>query len=233
MTEKTKQLADLSVGDLASGCAQQTSRRRRTPRTLDPCYELFRRACVLQCEDAWQAIIVQYRRLVLYWLGQHGDDDNCQEVFLRFWKGQQTNDSPFTTRFDNTSAIIGFLKACAATVRIEYWRKEEHNQKVRERLCDITHRDLTQAHSYQDGVESDLKSLVLAKLKNDQERALFELMYYYDLKPRDVQTEMPSLFPDTRTVYRVKENLLKRLRRDVEFQKWWTSRSSDDEHGGN
>jgi hypothetical protein len=118
-------------------------------------------------------------------------------------------------------------------VRIEYWRKKERSQKVGERLCDITHRDLTQARSYRDDVESDLKSLVLSKLKNDQERALFELMYCYDLKPRDVQIEMPNLFPDTRTVYRVKENLLKRLRRDMEFQKRWTNRASDDENGGN
>jgi DNA-directed RNA polymerase specialized sigma24 family protein len=233
MAEAKKQSSDLPVSDLARDCAQQTSRRHTPPRELDPCYKLFRQACVSQCEDAWQAIIVQYRRLVLYWLGQYGDDDNCQEVFLRFWKGQQTNDPPFTIRFENTSAIVGFLKSCAVTTRIECWQKEDRRREVKKMLRGVAQRDLVHAPSYRDDVGLDFKSLILSKLKNDQERFLFELMYYYNLKPRDIQAERPDVFPDMRTVYRVKENLLKRLRRDAELQECWADWSRRSENGGN
>lgn len=232
MTEEIKRPSDFPVSDLANGCAQQTSRHHTPPRDFDPCYELFLRACASQCEDAWQAIIVQYRRLVLYWLGQHSSDDNCQEVFLRFWKRQQCTETVFMTRFANTSAIVGFLKSCAATVRIECWRKEKRKQEVEERLRDIAQRASTHALPYRDDVGVDFKSLVLSRLKNDRERVLFELMYYYDLKPSDIQTERPDLFPNTQTVYRIKENLLKRLRRDAELQKWWANYQSQGNKDG-
>jgi hypothetical protein len=224
MTAETKRSSDLSISDLARDCAQQTSCRHTSPRELDPCYELFRRACALQRdEDAWQAIVVQYHRLVLHWLGQYANDDNCQDVFLRFWKGLQAAGTAFMTRFANTSAVVGFLKSCAVAVRIECWRKEKRRQDLREELCSTAQRDSACVHSHREDSGFDFKSLVLSRIKNDRERALFELMYYYDLKTRDIRAERPDLFPDMRTVYRVKENLLRRLQRDAEFQNWQAS----------
>ena len=111
MTAEIERPNNLSVSDLARDCAQLTSRRKKLSCGIDPCYELFRRACALQRdEDAWQAIIVQYGRLVRHWLAQYATDDTCQEVFLRFWKRQQSAGPDFISGFPSTSAIVGFLK---------------------------------------------------------------------------------------------------------------------------
>ena len=58
-------------------------------------------------------------------------------------------------------------------------------------------------------------------LKDESEHAVFEGTYYYDLAPRDIQAERPDLFPDGRTVYRVKDRLLRRLRRDQKLRDFW------------
>jgi DNA-directed RNA polymerase specialized sigma24 family protein len=234
MTAQADQVNNLSVSDLAHNCARQTSRRENPPRDLDSCYELFRRACAaVRDEDAWEAIIVQYGRLVRYWLGQYGDDDNCQEVFLRFWRRQESAGSDFIAGFDGTRAIVGFLKVCTGTVRIECWRKEKREQDVQESIRDIVRENLTHGQLRRGDPGSDFEDLVRSRLKNDQEKALVKLMYDCGLKPRDVLVESPTLFPDVDTVYRVKENLLRRLRRDAELQARWAShRLGSDEGGG-
>ncbi len=40
-------------------------------------------------DEAWQAILDQYRRLVYHWLGDLASDDAVQEVFLGFWQAQR------------------------------------------------------------------------------------------------------------------------------------------------
>jgi DNA-directed RNA polymerase specialized sigma24 family protein len=227
--------ASLSVDELASACAQQASRDRTSIRELDPCYELFCRALASPPdEDAWRAIVNQYRRLVLHWLGQHANDDTCQEVFIRFWKTQQAARSSFASRFRNTSVVVGYLKQCAVSVRINTGREEERLRKIRERVQDDALAELIQARvSPQGHADFDPKSYVQSNLKDERERVLFELMYRFDLTPREIQMERPVLFPETRTVYRVKENLLKRLRRDQELQEWLIQPPQKDGSGGN
>ena len=213
-----------STEDLARACAQHSSRQRTPVCEPDPCYELFRRAFA-PCpdDDAWQFILNQYWGLVSFWLGQHASEDTIQEVFLRLWKAQQGATPPFATRFPTIRAVMGYLKRCAIAVRIEAWREEERRQLLWERLRDATRLELVLAHTWPDQAHAsfDCKQLILARLKDEAERVVFELTYYYDLTPAEIQAERTDLFPDVRTVHRIKENLLKRLRRDRELREWW------------
>lgn len=223
MTTDPEGFASLSIDELARACAQQTSRNRTSIRKLDPCYELFRRALASPAdEDAWWAIVNQYRRLVLHWLGQHASDDSCQEVFIRFWKAQQAAKPPFASRFRDTSAVMGYLKRCTVSVRVNVSREEKRWCRIREQVQDDALAELIQTciPTTQGHADFDPKSFVRSNLKDERERVLFELMYRFGLTPREIQMERPGLFPETRTVYRVKENLLKRLRRAPELQEW-------------
>jgi DNA-directed RNA polymerase specialized sigma24 family protein len=236
MTTDPASSVSSSIAELARACARQSSRRRRPADESDPCYELFRRAFASPPdEDAWQAIVNQYGRLVLHWLGQHANDDTCQEVFIRFWKTQQAAGSTFISRFRNTSAVMGYLRQCAVTVRIDAGREEERLHKIREQVQDDALVELIQAcvSTTRGHADFDPKSFVQSNLKDERERVLFELMYRFDLAPREIHMERPSLFPETRTVYRVKENLLKRLRRTPELQKWLIQSAQKDGGGGN
>jgi DNA-directed RNA polymerase specialized sigma24 family protein len=231
-----EQLGSISVKDLARACADQTSRRHTPPREFDPCYELFRRAfSPSYSEDAWRAILDQYHKLVMYWLGQHTSEDTIQDVFLRFWQALRGDRSPFTARFPNTAAVIRYLKRCAISVRIEAGRKEERWHILWERLRDeaMVESILARAQFNQGRRDFDLKQFVLSRLKSEKEEAVFELTYYYALSPREIQAKRPDLFPRAETVRRIKENLLKRLRRDHELCKWWDEYVEDDAGGGN
>jgi DNA-directed RNA polymerase specialized sigma24 family protein len=218
-----------SIEDLARACAKEASRRGTPARDSSPCYELFRRAFALPPDgSALQVILDQYSRLISHWLGQHNGEDAVQEVFLRFWKAQNTADSPFVIRFPNISAVMGYLKQCALTVRLETWRKEERRRRLWHKLHDAARVKSVRERTHPDHSDApfDYKQLVLSKLTDESERVVFELTYYYDLAPREIQAEMPDLFPDVRVIYRVKENLLKRLKRDRELYTCWAGGDS-------
>jgi DNA-directed RNA polymerase specialized sigma24 family protein len=209
-----------SVEDLAHACAQRASWRDAPTPSPDPCYELFRRAFAHVLDnDAWCAILSQYQRLVRHWLGQYASEDTCQDVFIRFWKAQQDEARPFATRFPNTSAAMAYLRRCAIAVRIEGWREEERANRAQERLQATT---VVASHNGEHPSD-ELKQLVLSRLNDERERVVVDLTWRYHLKPGEVQAERPDLFPDVGRVYRVKENLMKRLRRDLELAEWWKS----------
>jgi DNA-directed RNA polymerase specialized sigma subunit len=73
---------------------------------------------------------------------------------------------------------------------------------------------------------ADLKAQIRSRLKDERERVVFELSYHYGLPPREIYERRPELFTDAKEVSRIKENLLKRLRRDKSLREWW-------DHGGN
>ena len=205
-----ERLDSRSIRDLALACAEQTSRSRAPARESDPCYELFRRAFAPSPDDAaWQAILNQYRREIFLWLRQYSSKDTIQEVLLRFWKAHQSSGLSFTARFPNTSAVMGYLKKCAITVRFEIRREEEQQRILCEKLRDPTlaKQVLTRAQSHRGYANSDFKQFILSKLKNEQEQVVFEGTYYYGLAPREIQAERPDLFSSAQVIYRVKENL--------------------------
>ena len=118
---------------------------------------------------------------------------------------------------------MGYLKSCAAAVRIEAWRNESRQRMLYEklRIASLTELILARVQPNRGHTSFDFKQLVLSRLKDESERAVFEGTYYYDLAPRDIQAERPDLFPNVRTVYRVKDRMLRRLQRDRELRDFW------------
>lgn len=222
-----------SVTSLAHDCAVQTSRHQTLPPSSDPCYELFRRALIYPHNDAaWQALMWQYQRLVLRWLGPYADDDACQEVFIHFWKALRDSETPLHARFPNTAAVLGYLKQCVFTVRTDLKREEERRIQVEEILRSAALADLVWLRTRPDDAdaETDLQQVIADHLKPPQEQTLFDLRYRYGLLPQEIQACRPDLFPDVQAVYRVQENLIKRLRRDAVLKRLWLGQSLD---GGN
>jgi DNA-directed RNA polymerase specialized sigma24 family protein len=226
MPMPVESLDSCSTQDLAQACAQSASRRRASPHESDPCYELFRRALApLPDQQAWEAILNQYHRLVRLWLGQYAEDDTLQETFARFWQAQTNTAESFAARFPDIKSVMGYLKSCALTVRFRAARAEARRHQLLEHLQDLAQTETASARLDRHesaGRERDLKAQVLARLKGERERVVFESSYHYDLPPREILQRRPGLFANVREVSRVKENLLKRLRRDKDLKKWWT-----------
>lgn len=218
-------LKQLSIRDLARMCMERAGHWRTLLPGTAPCYELFRRAFEsAQGNEAWEAILNQYRRLVAHWLGQYASEDTIQEVFVHFWQAQKNADAAFSTRFPNIRAVMGYLKLCALSVRFDAGRAVEQQRILQEHLRNAAQLELVLMRSRPEHSDVHFKQFVVSFLKDERERVVFELTYYYGLAPREIQAERPDLFPNTRVVHRVKENLLKRLRRSQELKDLWFDR---------
>jgi len=211
-----------STASIAQACAEQTRGERAEGTRADPCFELFKRAFSRHADqDAWQAILVKYARLIKMWLGGWESEDAVQDVFLRFWRAQQGAEGSFESRFPNIHTVMGYLQRCAFAERFERSRAYKREQLLLERLQgDPRAGEIVGALPGPDPADVALRELLRGKLKTDFERIVFELSYEYGLAPRDIYAMRADLFGSAQAVGRVKENLLKRLRRDVEVREW-------------
>ncbi|MCA9972826.1 MAG: sigma-70 family RNA polymerase sigma factor [Anaerolineales bacterium] len=194
----------------------------------DACFELFRRAIDLQDALAWAAIEEQYRDLILHWLlpgsrlstGDVETADLLQATLLRFWRTLSTLDVPLRSRFPHVGALLNYLKKCAITVRLDWQRRQQREQRLRERLQ-------REQSFFRDQLATQLeKRDVLARqaavqawlqenLQDAQERLVYELSYVAELKPREIAAQYPAEFASAKAVYRVKLRLIKRMQRTL------------------
>jgi DNA-directed RNA polymerase specialized sigma24 family protein len=210
----------LDVPELAQRCAEEMARYQRR-QDHDPrfCYELFRHALVQQSEEAWAAIYDQYHRLVKRWLGRASSDKDVltNQVFARFWKAVTPD------RFDafpSLGAILAYLKRCTQSVAIDANRKKERKRAAEAALLQA--RQTTGESSSMDRVLDEIVSERLyahatKSLNGTQESLAFRASYEWGLKPAEIARRWTAVFADAREVSRVKERILRRLRRDQEL----------------
>jgi len=66
----------------------------------------------------------------------------------------------------------------------------------------------------------ELWDQINARLSNEKERRVVYGSFVLALKPRELYAQFRETFRDVKEVYRVKENVLARLRRDAELQEF-------------
>jgi DNA-directed RNA polymerase specialized sigma24 family protein len=219
----------LNVPALAQRCAEEMA-RYQSRLDHDPrfCYELFRRALVLQCEEAWTAIYDQYHRLVRRWLGHASSDEDvlANQVFVRFWKA--VSPDRFAD-FPSLGAILAYLKRCAQSVAIDARRREERKQVKEAALFQM--RQMTESPSTEyvldEIVSEQLYEHVTKSLNGRQESLAFRASFEWGLKPAEIAERWTSVFASAQDVSRIKERILRRLRRDTELVEWLGMRSVD------
>jgi DNA-directed RNA polymerase specialized sigma24 family protein len=210
----------LSVAQLAQHCAEEMARYQRRERH-DPrcCYELFRCALVQRDEEAWTAIYDQYHRLVNHWLGHVPCDVDAlvNQVFTRFWRAlspDRFNDFP------SLEAILAYLKRCAQGVAIDARRREE-----RRRAREVALFQAQQATAAGETISSTAQVLneiiceqlyeyVAERLNGRRENIAFRASFVWGLGPAEIAERWADVFSCAREVSRVKERILRRLRRD-------------------
>lgn len=201
---------------------QQYLRQQRTENRC--CFEVFRRAIVLCDEQAWFAVYRLYENLVGSWVLRFGatmhltEDDVVLLINSAFAKFARSLSPAKFADFPKIEALLGYLKRCAQSVVIDARRVQPLNEV---RLEDVE----------QELLVDDSAELVVARLDGqmvwplldrvvaDQtDRLLLYLLYRCDLSPAMIQKRYPVLFPTIEVVYRLKRNLLERLRRNDELQ---------------
>jgi hypothetical protein len=66
----------------------------------------------------------------------------------------------------------------------------------------------------------DLWHLISERMSDPKENIVAYESFLLDLKPGDIYQRHTDLFESTREIYRIKENILSRLRRDTELLNW-------------
>lgn len=220
---------ELTLAGLTRRCAQETEAFFRRD-AYDPlfCYELFRRAVTEQNQRAFAFLYTQYTPLVTGWVERHPSFRNAHEeaqyfvnrAFEKFWRALSAEKFQ---QFSDLKALLSYLKLCTHSVLIDYTRTRQV-EVLDEETGDVTLVDLVaSAHMEDDALQQaarrDFWVLIRSRLTGEKEEAVIYGSFVMALKPAELQAHYAHLFADIKDVYRTKQNVLDRLRRDLEIQK--------------
>ena len=224
------QLNQMQLDDLAHQCAEERAKFfRKQFHDNRFCYELFRRALADGVEQAWELIYSQYSSLVAGWVKSHPLSQSCgeevqyfiNEAFERLWKA--CRDEKFA-RFSKLPQLLTYLKACVHGALSDYYRRKVEpfpqnlfiNEVVSESILPPPH--LTVLEHEQ---RNEFWSLLQKRLRNEKELLVIECCFALGLKPSEAYATYSQVFENQQEVYRVKDNLLRRLRRDDELKRFF------------
>ena len=218
----------LSINDLARNCAEETNKFLRQSTSNDRyCLELFRRAIVRRNDDAWASIYQQYAPLVLTWVNQHqsaaamlGQDGGAPLVNAVFAKFAQALTPAKMGNFDSLAAVLKYLKMCVHSVIADEVRARQARQY--EETLEAIEQEPASDDPAEDVVASisiqGLWQVIQEELNGEDERLLIYLAYVQGMKPAEICSHHRQYFPAVEDVYRIKRNVLERLRRNRRLQ---------------
>lgn len=226
--EKTLAIDQLAVNELARCCTEETNKFLRQNTSDDRyCLELFRRAIVSRDEDAWACLYQQYAPLVLTWINQHqsaalllGQDGGSPLVNAVFAKFAQALTPAKMGNFSTLAGILKYLKMCVHSVIADEVRARQARQ------YEETLDSLEQEPAGEDPAEEVISALsiqhlwqiIQEELNGEDERLLLYLAYVQGMKPAEICAQHRRYFPTVGDVYRIKRNVLERLRRNRRLQ---------------
>jgi hypothetical protein len=217
----------LSLEVVKQSCADESERYRRQ-QAFDPsyCLELLRRALVLADQQAWAYVYQQYAEQVARWVRAHPAFLQCREEVAYFVNGAFSRFAQAVTpekfqHFKGLSEVLQYLKLCVGSTILDYVRAQEPKESVALNLWMAqTPKGLLENVVEKRQYTQSLWQKIESHLKSPEEKLLIECVFVLDIKPGQMAEQYPHLFPDAQRVYRVLENILKRLRRDTELRLW-------------
>ncbi len=206
----------LSESQLAARC-----QNRRPDASHEPfCFELFRRAIVENCTLCWHYLHAHYYSLVRAWVVRRNVldpdivDDLTQDAFIsftRFFTPEKL------TRANSLGAILRYLKLCATTAVAQMRRRSDSGPSAVEWDEETLDADVQTPSAETLTLErlaaQELWAILEAVCQDQRDRLVARLMFVANQKPAYLTENYPASFIDVYDVYRVKRNLLDRLRR--------------------
>jgi hypothetical protein len=220
-------LHTLSLDSLAGFCAQQTSRfYQGRENDTSFCFEIFRRAILEQDQQAWEFIHQVYYDQIIRWVHRHpafvstGED---AEYFLnrtleKFW--QAVTPEKFH-QFPDLKHLLSYFQLCVHSTIMDYVRARAKTEleiefSQAEKLAGpILLEDCIQRKSQ----AQSLWKLVTGRLNDLKEVQVAYDSFVLDMKPAEMFERSPGSYENIKEIYRIKENVIERLRRDVELMK--------------
>lgn len=219
----------LSLTDLAQSCTKETELFfQHRDHDTRYCFELFRRAIHENDQIAWEMIFTQYQSLVTGWVKQHRGFEASGEEAQFFVTGAFAKISSVLTiekfdKFSDLQSLLYYLKMCVHSVITDYNRTGDRAQQhlsFEELQIDIkvsgpAIEDLAVGRLER----QDFWEWIGERLNDEKERMVMRGIFVLALKPREICDHYAGKFTGVEEVYRIKQNVLARLRRDSEFRK--------------
>ena len=229
MSHKTD-LQQMTVADLARRCADETEHYfHNQTHDTQYCFELFRRAIHEDDQYAWEMIFNHYQSLVSGWVKHHSGFVSSGEEISFFVTGAFAKISNILTsekfdKFSDLQSLLGYLKMCVHSVITDYKRKADR-ARVQVSLDEIKFDVRSPDPSPESTVFEEFDSRTLwthlnGKLNDEKERLVMQGIFVLALKPRELCDYYEGLFENVEEVYRIKQNIFARLRRDEEIRKF-------------
>jgi len=122
--------------------------------------------------------------------------------------------------FNSLAAVLKYLKMCVHSVIADEVRSRQARQ-YEEALESIEHEPASDDPA--DDVVSNISAqglwqVIQEELNGEDERVLIYLAYIHGMKPSEISSQHSRLFPSVEDVYRIKRNVLERLRRNRRLQ---------------
>jgi len=218
---RQRAVGEMLIAELVSACREETGKFLRGEPNRDAfALELLRRAVCERDSLAWDALLEQYGRLVLTYIRRHpawsasAEDDSywVNRTFERFWMAVGPER---LHQFPCLAAVLKYLKLCAHSVLVDGVRSARAGQVVP--LSQVSHEavhapDLERGALGQIAAE-ELWQVIDRELQDEPERLVARLSFGHDLKPAELYARHPEHFASVADVYRIKRNVLDRLRR--------------------
>lgn len=221
-------LQAMSLGSITDNCAKESARFfQGKADDSQYCFELFRRALVEKDQQAWGYIYLQYRPLVRAWVERHNAFPALGEsaayfvnrAFEKMWSAVPPEKFE---RFSDLKGLLRYLQMCVHSVIIDEVRRSER-YRYAAGLDDAisapgTTTPSVERHVLQEVDRTKVWTCLEERMRSEKERLVLECAFVLDLKPRMIAARYPEIFRSVDEVYRVKQNLLARLRRDSELR---------------
>ncbi len=213
-------LSKFSIANLQQNCQEQSDRFfKRLHYDASYCYEIFHRAIVNRNDLAWEALVLQYTPQLRRWFYAHPSHHNSDEdpeyfingVFLRFYKA--ISPQRFL-KFDSLAQVLQYLRLTLHNQITDDLRKQRAPQV---NLDDVY--NVADGHSADASLDKrEFWTVLEAETNNQQELVLIDLMLAKQMKPAEIVATRPDLFDNVTQVYRNKENMMGRWRRNQKLR---------------
>jgi DNA-directed RNA polymerase specialized sigma24 family protein len=226
-----EELAAMSNAELLDACQRESGRFVRGDRFSDAfALELLRRAVCDRSSEAWEALVSLYGGIVRSCLRRYRgfaaspSDETIwvHRTFERLWLAVGPERLHL---IPSVGALIAYLKTCAHSVIMDEARERLDPRRVPLDLAPAIAFELPDAtvRVVERLTASEIWRAVAAELHDDAEREVAYQSFVHGAKPAEICAAAPERYAHVADVYRIKRNLLDRLRRSPRIREFLIS----------
>ncbi len=222
-TEATPSTMSLSA--LADRCMSEINNYRHGEVSGDQyCLELFRRAMLEQDNAAWALVVERFHEYMMGSFRRHvkreaasrldSPENYVARAFDRFWLAAVHNQQ---LEFTTLVGALSYLRNCLYADILDTLRANSRSNEVVLPEPRFPDESAVEEHQEED---QGLWETIQGMLTNERERRVAYLLFYCNLKPREIVRSSPQEYSSVQEIYRLRRNIMERLWRNSDQIRW-------------